>query len=280
MRELAQQIDVAVAGIRQRWSGRPQVGIILGTGLGKLADHIQADAKIPYGDIQHFPRSTALGHLGQLVCGRLRTVQVLAMQGRFHPYEGYRAGQATFPIRVMRAMGIELLIVSNASGGLNPRYRSGDVMLIDDHVNLMWRNPLHGNNDDDLGPRFPDMSCPYDLELIEASLAVARRQGLACHRGVYAAMSGPNYETRAEYRFLRQIGADVVGMSTVPEVIVAVHAGLRVLGLSVVTNLCCPDVLQSTTGQAVRDAATLAEPTVRCIVESLVSNLNKGKCSE
>ena len=276
MEELAQQIDVAVAGIRQRWSGRPQVGIILGTGLGELADDIQAEAKIPFGDIQHFPQSTALGHSGQLVCGRLRTVPVVAMQGRLHLYEGYSAQQATFPIRVMRALGIELLIVSNASGGLNPLFRSGDVMMIDDHVNLMWQSPLHGINDDHLGPRFPDMSCPYDPELIEASLAIARRQGLTCQRGVYAAMSGPNYETRAEYRFLRKIGADVVGMSTVPEVIVAAHAGLRVAGLSVVTNLCRPDVLQSTTGQAVCDAAKLAAPTVQCIVASLVAGLNKG----
>ena len=196
------------------------------------------------------------------------------MQGRFHLYEGYSAPLAILPVRVMREMGTEMLIVSNASGGLNPAYALGDVMVIDDHINLMGRNPMMGIDDDRRGPRFPDMCRPYDRDLIDQALAIARAHNFACHRGVYAAMLGPNYETRAEYRFLRQMGADVVGMSTVPEVIVAVRAGLRVLGLSAVANLCCQDVLNSTDAFQVAAAAESAEPKMSQIVKSIVANLD------
>ncbi len=274
MLQLARQIAAASEVITRTWSHRPRVGIILGTGLGNFVEQINDDLTISYSEIPHFPRSTAIGHKGLLVCGRLGSVPVVAMQGRVHLYEGYSAQLAILPVRVMREMGTEMLIVSNASGGLNPAYALGDVMVIDDHINLMGRNPLIGIDDDRRGPRFPDMCRPYDRNLIDQALAIARAHNFACHRGVYAAMLGPNYETRAEYRFLRQMGADVVGMSTVPEVIVAVRAGLRVLGLSAVANLCCQDVLNSTDAFQVAAAAESAEPKMSQIVKSIVANLD------
>ncbi len=223
---------------------RARVGIILGTGLGSVAGQIRAQAKLAYEEIPHFPRSTTVGHTGQLVLGDLEGITVAAMEGRFHAYEGYSYRQITFPVRVMKALGAELLIVSNACGGMNPQYSAGDIMVIEDHINLMGGNPLIGVNDDGLGPRFPDMSAPYDRTLIDRTLEIARRENFVAHKGVYVGVTGPNLETRAEYRFLRAIGADVVGMSTVPEVLVAVHAGMRVLGLSVVTDMCMADCLK------------------------------------
>ena len=244
MQQLAAEIAQATDVIRAHWAHRPHVGIVLGTGLGSVAGQIQTEATLDYTAIPHFPRSTTVSHAGQLVCGTLQGLPVVAMEGRFHAYEGYSQRQITFPIRVMRALGAEVLIVSNACGGMNPLYSLGDIVVIDDHINLMGDNPLIGVNDDRLGPRFPDMSRPYDPVLMRRALEIARRENFAAHRGVYAAVTGPNLETRAEYRFLRTIGADVVGMSTVPEVIVAVHAGMRVLGLSIVTDLCFPDSLK------------------------------------
>lgn len=260
----------AATTIQDRWSGAPKIGLILGTGLGKLANQIEDATCIPYTDLPHFPNSTAIGHHGQLVCGRLHRADVIAMQGRFHLYEGYSAQTVSLPVRVMKQLGIKCLVVSNASGGLNPAYASGDIMIIDDHLNLMWQNPLIGSNDAALGPRFPDMCKPYDPCLVENALQSARRSGFVCHRGVYAALSGPTYETRAEYRMLRRMGADVVGMSTIPEVIVATHAGMRTLGLSVVTNLCRPDTLDATDGHQVQAAAARAEQKLALIVESIV----------
>jgi purine-nucleoside phosphorylase len=242
------------------------VGIILGTGLGGFAKQVDAEAVIGYETIPHFPRATALGHRGQFVCGTIGGLGVVTMEGRFHLYEGYTAAQITLPVRVMKALGIELLIISNASGGMNPKFRTGDVLIIDDHINLMGANPLVGPNNDALGPRFPDLSRPYDPELIERALAIAVRENIVAHRGVYVAVSGPNYETRAEYRFLRMIGGDVVGMSTVPEVIVAAHCGLRVLAISTITNVAQPDDPQATDGHAVIDVAARAEEKVRKIV--------------
>lgn len=273
MLELASQIRETAEAIASHWSGSPRVGIILGTGLGNFAEHISAEATIPYEQIPNFPRATAIGHKGQMICGTVASVPVMAMQGRFHLYEGYSAKLATLPVRVMRQMGAELLIVSNASGGLNPAYESGDVMVIEDQINLTFRNPLFGVNDDNLGPRFPDMCAPYDHGLVEEAVAIGRRQGFVCHQGVYAALTGPSYETRAEYRMMRKLGADVVGMSTVPETIVAVHAGMRVLGLSAVTNLCRPDTLESTSGHEVKVAAERAEPKMRQIVREIVEKL-------
>ena len=273
MIELAPRIEEAVEFLRGRWTGRPRVGIILGTGLGSVAGQIQTEATFDYPSIPHFPRSTTVGHSGQLVCGRLEGVSVLAMEGRFHAYEGYTHAQITFPVRVMRAMGAETLIVSNACGGMNPHYACGDIVVIEDHVNLMNGNPLVGPNDDRLGPRFPDMSRPYDPGLIERALEIARRENFAAHKGVYVAVTGPNLETRAEYRFLRGIGADVVGMSTVPEVIVAVHAGMRVLGLSVVTDLCLPDALEPAKIEGILAIADSAEPKLRKIVLGVLASL-------
>jgi purine-nucleoside phosphorylase len=266
MLELYDQIERAAAVIRAAWSETPHAGIILGTGLGHLAEQIEVAAALEYESIPHFPRSTALSHRGRLVCGRLEGVPVLAMEGRFHQYEGYPLKQITLPVRVMKRLGAKLLIVSQAVGGMNPYYQAGDVMIIDDHINLMGDNPLVGVNDDRLGPRFPDMSRPYDPELIEKGLEIARQQNFVCHRGVTVAVTGPNLETRAEYRFLRRIGADVVGMSTVPEAIVAVHCGLRTFGLSVVTDVCFPDALEPADIAKIIATANAAEPKLRALV--------------
>ena len=241
---LAKQIDEAAAVVRSRWSAIPKAGLILGTGLGGLAEQITHKTVIRYGDIPHFPTSTVQSHAGQLVCGELRGVPIVAMEGRFHFYEGYSLQQVTFPVRVMKALGAGTLVVTNAAGGLNPHFELSDVVVIDDHINLMGDNPLRGINDDQLGPRFPDMCEPYSLELNALALNAALELGITAHTGVFIAVAGPNLETRAEYRMLRGMGADVVGMSTVPEVIVAKHAGLRVLGFSIVTDLCLPDALE------------------------------------
>lgn len=276
MLELAAQIKEAVSVIRQRWAGQARVGVILGTGLGSLAQQIEAEATFDYESIPYFPRSTAISHAGQLVCGRLAGLPIVAMEGRFHAYEGYSLQQITFPVRVMKALGAELLIVSNACGGMNPQYACGDVMVIEDHINLMGGNPLIGVNDDKLGPRFPDMCRPYDPALIDQALEIARKENFAAHRGVYVAVTGPNLETRAEYRFLRLIGADVVGMSTVPEVLVAVHSGMRVLGLSIVTDMCLPDALEPADISRILAHAAAAEPKLRKIVLGILTNEARG----
>ncbi len=241
---LFEKASEAAGRIRQAWSVRPRVGIILGTGLGGVAEQIENQVTIPYDQIPHFPKPTVEFHRGQLVCGQLRGVPVAAMEGRFHYYEGYSMKDVTFPVRVFKALGAEFLFVTNAVGGMNPEYNLADIVVIDDHINLMGDNPLRGVNDDRLGPRFPDMSQPYDRRLSELALQCGNELGVPCRRGVLVAVAGPNLETRAEYRMLRRLGADVVGMSTVPEVIVAVHAGLRTLGCSIVTDLCQPDRLE------------------------------------
>jgi len=241
---LFEQIQEAHAAIRSRWQRTPKVGLILGTGLGGFAALIDTDTTIRYSDIPHFSASTVQSHAGQLVCGRLCGVPLVAMEGRNHYYEGYSMQQVTFPVRVMKALGAEILIVTNASGGMNPRYSLADVVLVKDHINLMPENPLRGVNDDRLGPRFPDMSAPYDRELVAAAEKAGSELGIPIRKGVLVAVPGPNLETAAEYRMLRNLGADVVSMSTVPEVIVAVHAGLRTLCVSIVTDMCLPDALE------------------------------------
>jgi purine-nucleoside phosphorylase len=272
MLHLRAQIDAAAEFLRSRFSSTPRVGIILGSGLGSVGESIELDAAIEYSDVPHFLKSTAVGHKGRLLCGRLAGVPVVAMQGRFHCYEGYSAERATFPVRVMNALGIELLIVSNAAGGLNPNFACGDVMVIDDHINLLNRNPLVGVNDDELGPRFPDMGAPYDRRLGDRALAIARQHDFVCHRGVYAAMLGPTYETRAEIRMLRYFDADAVGMSTVPESIVAKHANLRVLGLSTITNICSPDKQVTTSGHDVIATAETARDKLLAIVTEIIAD--------
>ena len=242
---LAAKIDEAAASIRETWKGEPRVGLILGTGLGGLASQIEQEAVIAYGDIPHFPTSTVESHAGQLVCGNLAGVPIVAMEGRFHYYEGYSMQQVTFPVRVMKALGVEILIVTNAAGGMNPQYELGDLMIIEDQINLLGDNPLIGVNDDNLGTRFTDMCEPYDRGLIGLTRATALELGMQTQQGVFVAVAGPNLETRAEYRMLRLIGADCVGMSTVPECIVAKHAGLRTLGISIVTDMCLPDSLEA-----------------------------------
>ena len=273
MLDLYDQIQEAARTIQQRWSGKPTVGIILGTGLGGFAEDIAAEATIPYGEIPHFPQSTVQSHAGRLVCGQLAGKSVMAMEGRFHFYEGYTLQQITFPVRVMKALGCQTLIVSNACGGMNHQYGKGDLMVIEDHINLLGDDPLIGKNDDRLGMRFPDMCQPYDKELIALAQRIALEERIVCHKGVFVAVSGPCLETRAEYRFLRNIGADVVGMSTVPEVIVGVHCALRILGLSVVTDVCLPDALEPCKLEDILEVAAKAEKKLRVLVRRVVGEL-------
>jgi purine-nucleoside phosphorylase len=274
MTELFDQIQQATRLIQSKWSGRPQVGIILGTGLGGLAEDIDAEARLPYEEIPFFPRSTVQSHAGRFVCGRLAGKQVVAMEGRFHFYEGYSLQQITLPVRAMKALGCSVLIVSNACGGMNPQFGKGDLMVIEDHINLMGDNPLIGKNDDRLGIRFPDMCQPYDRDLIHLTQRLALEEKIVCHKGVFVAVPGPNLETRAEYRFLRGIGADVVGMSSVPEIIVGVHAGLRNLGLSVITDICLPDALQPVVLDDILATASVAEKKLRVLVKRVVGEIN------
>jgi purine-nucleoside phosphorylase len=273
MQDLYDQIQDARRAIEGRWQGKPKVGIILGTGLGGLAEDIKAEATFPYGEIPHFPEPTVHSHAGRLVCGNLAGKTVMAMEGRFHFYEGYTLKQITFPVRVMRALGCEVLIVSNACGGMNPQYAKGDIMIIEDHINLLGDNPLIGKNDDRLGIRFPDMCFPYDRALITLAQRIALEEKIPCQKGVFVAVAGPNLETRAEYRFLRGIGADVVGMSTVPEVIVGVHAGMRNLGLSVVTDMCLPDALEPAVLEEIIAVANAAEKKLRVLVRRVVQEI-------
>ncbi len=273
MLELYEQIQDACRSIQARWSGRPTVGIILGTGLGGLADEIQNEARLDYDSIPYFPVSTVASHAGRLVCGQLAGKTVLAMEGRFHFYEGYSLKQITLPVRVMKALGCEVLIVSNACGGMNPQYSKGDLMAIEDHINLLGDNPLIGKNDDRLGPRFPDMCWPYDRQLLALAHQAAMEEKIQLHQGVFVAVPGPNLETRAEYRFLRAAGADVVGMSTVPEVIVAVHCGLRTVGFSIITDMCLPDALAPTSVEEIIATANAAEKKLRVLVKRLIREL-------
>ncbi|OQB38473.1 MAG: Purine nucleoside phosphorylase 1 [Candidatus Latescibacteria bacterium ADurb.Bin168] len=268
--KLSEQIREALAVVQARSSLKPSVGIILGTGLGQLADEITVETVIPYGEIPHMPLSTVETHAGRLLIGHLGGKPVVAMQGRFHYYEGYTMKQVTFPVRLMRAMGADTLLVSNACGGMNPAWEPGDIMIMTDHINLLGDNPLIGPNDDSLGPRFPDMSEPYSRELIELCRTIAREHGITVRAGVYVAVPGPNLETRAEYTFLRKIGADVVGMSTVPEVIVAIHGGMRVLGLSVITDRCLPDSLEPATIEQIIAMANKAQPGLTTLMRGVV----------
>ena len=271
MLDLYDKINESVQYIKGQWDVTPKAGIILGTGLGSLVEQIDVACSIDYGDIPNFPKSTATSHKGRLVCGTLNGLPVMAMEGRLHMYEGYPLKEITLPVRVMKAMGAELLAVSNACGGLNPNYKAGDIMMIEDQINLMGDNPLIGINDDRLGPRFPDMCEPYTQALIERALAVGRKGDMVVHKGVFVAVAGPNLETRAEYRFLRLIGADVVGMSTVPEVIVAVHAGMRVVGFSVITDMCLPDALEPANVEEIIRIAGEAEPRLTKLVTGVLA---------
>jgi purine-nucleoside phosphorylase len=269
-----ERVEAAAAVVRERFDRKPDAAIILGTGLGALARDIKVEATLAYPDIPGFPRATVESHAGRLLCGTLGGRTVMAMQGRFHRYEGYSLQQVSFPIRVLRALGADTLLVSNACGGMNPVWSPGDLMLIADHINLLGDNPLLGPNDDELGPRFPDMSEPYDPQLRAIARRVASREGITLREGVYVAVTGPNLETRAEYRMLRLMGADVVGMSTVPEVIVAVHAGMRVLGVSIITDQCLPDALEPATLEKIVAVANRAEPHLTTLLTGVLKELS------
>lgn len=254
--------------VRHQTAFVPEVAIILGTGLGDLTRRIHTETVIPYSEIPHFPRTTAESHKGQLVFGTLSGKKVAAMEGRFHAYEGYSMEEVTFPVRLLKHLGAKMLVVSNAAGGLNLKFKKGDLVLIEDHINLMGMNPLIGPNEDRLGPRFPDLSRPYSERLIRLTEEAARQKKLEVRRGVYLGITGPNLETRAEYRFMRGIGADLVGMSTVPEVIVGVHMGMEILGVSVVTDLCDPDHLEPVNIQEIIKTASEAGPRLDKLIES------------
>lgn len=250
----------------------PEIGIILGTGLGGLVNEMEIEHKLMYSNIPNFPISTLEFHSGKLIFGTLSGKKVVAMQGRLHYYEGYDMKQITFPVRVLKMLGIKKLLVSNASGALNPEFRKGDLMIIEDHINMQHDNPLRGRNHGSEGPRFPDMSQPYDLNMMEKGLEIAKKNNITCHKGVYISVSGPNLETRAEYRFLRIIGGDAVGMSTVPEVIVANHMGLPVFAISVITDEGFPDKLKPVILEEILAIATEAEPKMTQILKDLISN--------
>ena len=266
-------IAAAADVVRGRFAPVPDVAIILGTGLGGLASAIEAPIEIAYGEIPGFPLSTVESHAGRLLCGTINGRSIVAMQGRFHLYEGYSLQQVTFPVRVLRALGARTLVVSNACGGMHPLWKAGDLMLIADHINLLGDNPLVGPNDDRLGPRFPDMSETYDSALRDVARAEATRLGITLREGVYVAVAGPNLETRAEYRMLRAVGADVVGMSTVPEVIVARHGGMRVLGISIITDMCLPDALEPASVEKIIAVAARAEPRLTRLVVGVLGRL-------
>ena len=270
---LFDRVATAAGVIRKRTSVTPGVGIILGTGLGGLAEQIDVESAIPYEEIPGFPLSTVETHAGRLLLGRLGKRPVVAMQGRFHRYEGYGLAEVTFPVRVLHALGARTLVVSNACGGMNPLWAPGDLVLLSDHINLLGDNPLVGSNDDRLGPRFPDMSAPYDPELRALARAAALELGIVLREGVYVAVPGPSLETRAEYRMLRAMGADVVGMSTVPEVIVANHAGMRALGISIITDQCLPDALEPADISRIIATAGRAEPSLSRLIRALVERL-------
>ncbi|HVH68049.1 MAG TPA: purine-nucleoside phosphorylase [Gemmatimonadales bacterium] len=267
-------IEAAVRAVRARTTLVPEAAIILGTGLGALGGEVTVETRIPYGDIPGFPLSTVESHAGQLLVGSLAGRRVIAMQGRFHCYEGYTPQQIGFPVRVLAQLGARTLVVSNACGGMHPLWSPGDLMLIADHINLLGGNPLVGPNDDRLGPRFPDMSEAYHPTLRELARAVALEQGITLREGVYVAVTGPNLETRAEYRMLRALGADVVGMSTVPEVITAVHLGMRVLGVSIITDQCLPDALAPASLEQIIAVARAAEPRLSALVRGVLARLN------
>jgi purine-nucleoside phosphorylase len=271
--DLSSRVDEAVDAVRKHSSLDPRVGIVLGTGLGALADLVEVEAVVPYEEIPGFPVPTVETHSGRLVLGTLEGTSVAVMQGRFHRYEGYSLQEVTFPIRTLRRLGAGTLVVSNVSGGMHPLWAVGDLVLIDDHINLLGDSPLVGPNADDFGPRFPDMSEPYDLELQRKASAAAMDLGIELHRGVYVAVPGPQLETRAEYRMLRSLGADIVGMSTVPEVIVARHMDMKVMGLSIITDACLPDALEPVDVSRIIAAAGAAEPHLTRLIGRVVSQL-------
>jgi len=274
MEDLKVKITESVEFINQKSKVKPKIAIILGTGLGELAEDIQEKEIIPYSEIPNFPVSTVQSHSGNLVLGKLGNKEVVAMQGRFHYYEGYSLKEVTFPVRVMKKLGANTIIISNAAGGMNRFFKRGDLMLITDHINLFGDNPLIGPNDEELGPRFPDMSEAYNQKLIELAKKVALKEKIRLQEGVYAGLTGPTLETSAEYRFLISIGADAVGMSTVPEVIVANHMGMKVLGISCITDLAIDGVIVKTSVEEILKAAADAEPIMTKLIKKVIEKID------
>ncbi|MGD8306200.1 MAG: purine-nucleoside phosphorylase [Ignavibacteria bacterium] len=273
MSELTSKINDTLEVIRKTTKEEYPFGIVLGTGLGGLAREINIQHEIDYENLPHFRLSTVESHHGKLIFGKISDNNVVAMQGRFHFYEGYSMKQITYPIRLMKYLGVKTLLVSNACGGMNPIFKRGDIMIMVDHINLLGDNPLIGMNEDELGPRFPDMSEPYNLELIDLAEKVALENKIKVQKGVYVAVPGPNLETKAEYRFLRAMGADVVGMSTIPENIVANHMGIKVLGISIITDECFPDALKPVNVDEIIATAMQAEPKMTLIMKEVIKNL-------
>lgn len=269
----SEQIDIAFHHIQNIYPEPLETGIILGTGLGQLIQNIDIIMEIPYDEIPYFPVSTVESHHGKLIIGRLSGKSVIAMQGRFHYYEGYSMKEVTFPVRVLKKLGIHHLFVSNAAGGLNPEYGIGELMIINDHIDLFPENPLRGKNLNEFGVRFPDMSEPYDLKLVTKGMEIAQKNNLRVHQGVYAAVQGPNLETRAEYKYLRTIGADAIGMSTIPEVIVARHMEIPVFAISAITDLCSPGNIKKVKIEEVLAGAAKAEPGMSLVIRELIKTL-------
>ncbi len=273
MQQLLAQLEESVDAVRSRWTDRPVVGLVLGSGMGGLVEALDVEADFAAEQIPHYPQSTALGHRGRFLCGRLAGASVVLMDGRLHGYEGHDLAKVVYPVRLMARLGITTLILSNASGGVNPQLSGGDVVVIDDHINLLWDNPLTGPNDEQLGPRFPDMCAPYDIELADIAESAIVKCGGSTLRGVYLAQQGPCYETRAEYLAARQMGADVLGMSTVPEVIVGVHEGVRVVALSVVSNVFSENPDETTTGEAVIATVSESVPLIHAAVTAVIEHV-------
>jgi purine-nucleoside phosphorylase len=275
MHELKKKIEETIKFINGEFKEIPKIdiAIILGTGLGNLAEKIKEKRAIEYWKIPHFPVSTVKGHKGELVFGKIGGKNVVAMEGRFHYYEGYPLDSVTYPVRVVKALGAKILIVSNAAGGMNPGYKAGDLMSITDHINFTGVNPLIGPNDESLGPRFPDFCDLYDPELVKLAGQIAKEENIRMHKGVYIGVTGPNLETRAEYKFFQVIGADAVGMSTVPEVIVAKHAGLRIFGASVITDVCLPETLKPCNIDEIIKTANEAEPKLTKLIYKLIERI-------
>ncbi|MBQ1851244.1 MAG: purine-nucleoside phosphorylase [Paludibacteraceae bacterium] len=269
---MLKKIKETASYLRNRIQILPKVGIVLGTGLGELATQITDRQEIPYQEIPNFPVSTVEGHSGKLIIGKLGGVLVLAMQGRFHYYEGYSMKEVTFPVRVMKELGVETLLLSNAAGGMNPEFEIGELMIIRDHINLFPEHPLRGRNYDELGVRFPDMSQPYDATLREKAKAIAARHGIRVKEGVYVGTQGPSFETPAEYKFFSVIGGDAVGMSTVPEAIVAVHAGIKVFAMSIITDLGIPGKIVEVSHEEVQRIANKVQPYMTQIMKELIQN--------
>ncbi|MCD6125026.1 purine-nucleoside phosphorylase [bacterium] len=275
MLEIRKQLSETLPVIRRHYDGKPMIAIILGTGLGEVAKCIKVDVAIPYYELPHFVVPTLEFHRGRLIFGKISDVPIVAMQGRFHKYEGWSMKEITYPVRVMKALGAKVLIVSNASGGMNPLFRLGDIMLITDHINLLFDNPLIGPNDDELGPRYPDMYDAYCKKLRDLAEQTALELGIRLVQGVYVAVTGPNLETAAEYRFLRIIGADAVGMSTVPEVIVARHSGMKVLGFSIITDMGIPDALEPISIESILKVAKKADKKMAKLMTALIPKIAK-----